>query len=142
MANRTAHSTPTDPGPGRAPVPRRQTILLAEDDVAVRRVATTILERHGYSVLGAEDGERVLNVFKATRDQVALVVLDQRMPGPGVEAVLTAILTLKPEARILLMSGYTEPDLTPEIRNRLRGFLSKPFQGRELLRAVEVALAD
>jgi CheY-like chemotaxis protein len=142
MSDRTANPAADPPGAAGSPAAGRQTILLGEDDIAVRRVATTILERHGYSVLGAEDGQRVLQVFEAAKDQVALIVLDQRMPGLNVEQILTALLALEPRVRVLLVSGYTEPELAPEIRSRLRGFLPKPFRGGELLRAVEAALAQ
>jgi two-component system, cell cycle sensor histidine kinase and response regulator CckA len=143
MSDATGRHHPPDPGLGASPGSAgRPIILLGEDDVAVRRVATTILERHGYEVRGAEDGERVLKVFEASRGQVALVVLDQRMPGLGVNTIVTRLLELEPGARVLLMSGYTEPELEPDVRVHLRGFLGKPFRGGELLRAVESALAD
>ncbi len=129
------------PGPPAAPDPAPPTVLVADDDAAVRRVATTILERHGFSVLGARDGRHVLEVFGSARGRVALVVLDQVMPGPGAEATLAALWAVAPGARVLLMSGYAEAELPPDTRGRLRGFLGKPFRGSELLRAVEVALA-
>jgi DNA-binding NtrC family response regulator len=132
----------TSPPAGLAPAPGRPTVLLADDEAAVRRVATTILESHDFRVLNAEDGRRVLEVFEAARGQVALVILDMIMPGPGVEATLAALWAADPGARVLLMSGYAEPELPPETRRRLRGFLGKPFRGSELLRAVREAIAN
>lgn len=141
MSDRTARPAAEEAGPAGAAPTRPLTILLADDDPAVRRVAVMILERHGYSVVGAEDGNRVLEVFATIRRQVALVVLDQRMPGPGLETTLASLRAMESGTRVLLMSGYTEPELPPETREMLRGFLGKPFRGGELLRAVESALA-
>jgi DNA-binding NtrC family response regulator len=141
-SDRTAQAGSAGGEPAGFPGAGRKTILLAEDDVAVRRVATTILEKHGYSVLGVGDGTQVLTVFESTREEVALVILDLRMPGPSAEETLTALLKLEPAARVLLMSGHIEPEVPAEIRRRLHGFLGKPFRGGELLRAVEAALAD
>jgi DNA-binding NtrC family response regulator len=126
--------SPTTPGRG--------TILLGEDDVAVRRLATAILEKDGYTVLGAGDGVAVVQSFEAARDRIALVVLDQNMPGPGVEATLAALSAMQPPARVLLMSGSVLPESGAEIRRFVRGFLAKPFRGGELLRAVEAAIFD
>ena len=135
-------TTESSAPPSRPGTPGRGTILLGEDDVAVRRVATTILERDGYTVLGAADGTAVIESFESARDRIALVVLDQHMPGPGVEATLRALSALQPSARVLLMSGSVQPDTDPDVHHFVRGFLAKPFRGSELLRAVEAALAD
>jgi two-component system cell cycle sensor histidine kinase/response regulator CckA len=141
MSDQTARPGSDHSGTAGDRAAPRQTILLADDEETVYRLATTILENHGYTVLGAKDGERVVQVFEAAKNQVALIVLDQRMPGPGLEATLAALLAIDPQVRVLLMSGYTEPELAPEISRSLRGFLGKPFRGGELLRAVEMALA-
>jgi two-component system cell cycle sensor histidine kinase/response regulator CckA len=142
MSNRTAQPVAGNPGPAGAPPAARQTILLADDDIAVRRVATTILERHGYTVLGVENSSAALEMFEAARGRIALVILDLKMPGPGVETTLAALRAIDAGVRVLLMSGCMEPDLTPETTSHLRGFLGKPFRGGELLRAVEMALVS
>ncbi len=137
MSDRTA-----DPGAAPGPASARPTILLADDEVALRHLATTVLERHGYAVLGAEDGPRALEVFRTARGRVGLVVLDQFMPGPGLEATLAGLRALDPAVRVLLMSGYGEQQLAPEIRQNLCGFLGKPFRAGDLLEAVEAGLAQ
>jgi len=121
---------------------RPRTILLGEDDAAVLRVATTILEKGGYAVLAAADGATLLQVFDSARDRIDLVILDQHMPGPGADATLAALRARQPSTRVLLTSGFTQPDVTAETRHFLRGFLGKPFRGGELLHAVEEALSE
>ena len=129
-------------GPGPQPVrPGRPVVLLADDEVALRHLVVTVLESHGYAVVCAEDSRRALEVFATAPERIALVILDKVMPGPGVEATLSRLRSLDPAVRVLLTSGYTEPELGPEIRQSVCGFLAKPFRGSELLRAVAVALA-
>jgi DNA-binding NtrC family response regulator len=137
MSDPTARPADDEP----AAETRPQTIVLADDDAAVRHVAATILQKHGYSVLNAENGNRAVEVFAASRPRAALVVLDQRMPGPGLEVTLASLWAIESGARVLLMSGLTEPELPAETRRLLRGFVGKPFRGGELLRAVESALS-
>jgi CheY-like chemotaxis protein len=115
---------------------------LGEDDPAVLRLATTILQKGGYGVLAATDGAAVLEMFESARHRIDLIILDQHMPGPGVEGILAALRAAEPSTRVLLMSGFTQAEVAPESRLFLRGFLGKPFRGGELLHAVEVALAD
>jgi DNA-binding NtrC family response regulator len=141
MANQPAPEELVDSAATGTPTSGKQTILLADDDVAVLRLAKMILEKHGYSVLGAENGERVIDVFKASRHNVTLIILDQRMPGPGLEATVRSLFAIQPRVRVLLMSGLTEPEMAPDTRQKLCGFIGKPFRGGELLRAVQTALA-
>jgi two-component system cell cycle sensor histidine kinase/response regulator CckA len=142
VPDRAARSGPVSPEAPNTGTAGRRTILVAEDDEGVRRLATTILKRHGYDVLEATDGNGVLKVFESAKLHPALVILDQRMPGPGAERTLAALRALDPGVRVLLMSGFTEPELAPEVLRHARGFLAKPFRGGELLRAVEEALGD
>jgi DNA-binding NtrC family response regulator len=140
MPDRAARPAPADTETATTPAVGRQTIVVAEDEPGVRRVAATILKRQGFTVLEAADGEDVLRVLQGAKGQVALVILDQRMPGPGTGATVTAIRALDPAVRVLLMSGLSEPEVAAEVRHLVRGFLGKPFRGGELLRAVEAAL--
>jgi DNA-binding NtrC family response regulator len=142
MADHKGFHAPSETGAAGARTSERKTILLADDDLAVRRVATTILQKHGYPVVGANSGEQVISEFEAAKDLIALVILDQRMPGPGLEGILTALTAIQPRVRVLLMSGYMEPEIAPEIRANLCGFIGKPFRGGELLRAVQAALVE
>ena len=101
--------TPAPLLPVPAP-PGTETILLVEDETALRRSASRILERKGYRVLTAADGEEALHMFRMHRDRVALVVSDVVMPrlsGPGLYSALRREGVQVP---FLFMSGYTERD--------------------------------
>src|ERR1700710_1837858 len=87
------HAGPARPGPdGRSPGPGQvSTLLLAEDDEASRTALARSLERYGYRVLEAPDGEAALRLFAAARGEVDLVVLDVGMPRLDGYAVLSRL---------------------------------------------------
>jgi CheY-like chemotaxis protein len=123
-------------------VPRgAETILLAEDDEVVRRLAIRILEGAGYAVHVARNGEEAVSIFEAHADEIALVLFDVVMPKIGGRAALSRIRALRPDTRFLLCSGYTgvaaPEDLLPEEEAR---WLSKPYNPETLLRKVREAL--
>jgi signal transduction histidine kinase/CheY-like chemotaxis protein len=116
-------------------------ILLAEDEVDVRRLAQTILERAGYEVLPAADGREALEVAANTATEIDLLVSDVVMPGfrgPQLAEVLAASGKV---SRAVFVSGYPEglTDAGPEGVSAWR-FLAKPFTSAQLLEAVESVL--
>ncbi|WP_224959519.1 PAS domain S-box protein [Geomonas subterranea] len=125
------------------PPPRggTETLLLAEDDVEVRRLLVTVLTRFGYRVIEAADGQQAVDLFLAHRDSIALVVMDLIMPKKnGMEAGLE-IVQLKPGTRILYSSGYTSDFM--ERRGILEQgiqLIMKPVQPVQLLRKVREML--
>ncbi len=132
-----AEELPAHPQPLRAPVATSATVLVVDDDPAVRMVATRMLERLGCMVLQAADGNTAIDIFQINHEVIALVLLDLMMPQLSGEQVLSALQQIKPNARVVVMSGYTKHDaaqhfsaLTPT------GFLQKPFTSAELRSAV------
>jgi PAS domain S-box-containing protein len=131
--------------PKEKPVPPPQggteTILLAEDDRAVRELALQVLERAGYTVLTAEDGEEAIRVFDAHKGAIDLALLDVVMPKLGGRAVFTHIQKTRPQTRVLFASGYTtelgHTDLVLEEGTQL---ILKPWQSDDLLRMVREVL--
>jgi CheY-like chemotaxis protein len=128
------------PGPTPLlPVPApagTETILLVEDETALRRSATRILERKGYRVLTAEDGEEALHMFRMHRDQVALVLSDVVMPrlsGPGLYSALRREGVQVP---FLFMSGSTGMQIPPGVP-----LLQKPWDAGDLLLCIQELLS-
>lgn len=108
-------------------------VLLVEDEEPVRFVLLEMLKTFGLTARGAADGDAGLALFREKPAGYDLVMLDLLMPGMNGEQTLTAMRAIRPDVRVLLMSGYSEGD----ILGRLRGagalaFLSKPF-AREAL---------
>jgi PAS domain S-box-containing protein len=118
----------------------RETVLLAEDEPAVRRLARLALERRGYRVLEAADGEAALALFERHREDVAIAVLDLSMPGCNGLAALRAMRALVPGLPALVVTGRVEPQL--EEPNRPPGVtvLPKPFRPDELAARLRAAL--
>jgi CheY-like chemotaxis protein len=121
------------------PVVGEERILVAEDDELVRAVAVRVLERAGYRVTTAEDGEAACR--RVAREEFELVVLDVVMPGMPCRTVIDRIRTLRPRLRILLSSGYTAGANVATL-TELTGseILSKPYDPDQMLLAVRRAL--
>lgn len=116
-----------------------QTILLVEDDDALRRAGTIALERAGYRVVEAEDGERAVTLM-TRQDPFAAVVTDVVMPrlsGPGLVSELRGRF---PKLRVLYVSGYVHESATLDLSVPGTAFLPKPYTGAELLNAVHALL--
>jgi two-component system cell cycle sensor histidine kinase/response regulator CckA len=118
-------------------------ILLVEDEDTVRAVATRALERQGYDVITASDGEEGLETLIRTYDEGAkfdLIVSDVVMPTMDGPTMAREIRARRPELSFLFMSGYAEETLRREIDIPNMHFLPKPFSVQQIVGAVENAL--
>ncbi|HEX2733118.1 MAG TPA: PAS domain S-box protein [Polyangiaceae bacterium] len=118
-----------------------ETLLLVEDDDAVRAVAVAALRSRGYRVLEARDGREALELFQQHRDAIALLVTDVVMLGMSGRELVEVVQELKPSVRVLYASGY--PDDAMVRHGVLRGevaFLQKPFTGALLAQHVRSVL--
>jgi PAS domain S-box-containing protein len=117
------------------------TVLVVDDELGVRKVAERLLEKFGFKVLLAEDGFAAMEVFEAHADEISLVVLDLTMPRLNGQEVLRRIKALRPNAKVILMSGYTEEEVARRFSaDELSGILQKPFKTEELRRKLRMAL--
>jgi DNA-binding NtrC family response regulator len=117
------------------------TILVVDDQQAVRRVARRVLTRAGFAIYGAASAQQALEIFREQHREIDLVLLDLTMPGLGGEEALHRIKEIDPEARVVLMSGFDETDAMKRLDGaKLGGFLHKPWEPAELLSAVHRAL--
>jgi signal transduction histidine kinase/DNA-binding response OmpR family regulator len=119
-----------------------ETILLVEDDPAVRTVAARALLAHGYTVIEATNGEEALQIGQARADQpIDLLLTDVVMPRRDGKALAEALRGQSPELRVLFMSGYTD-NIVLEHGLLMAGFelLQKPFSPQELLLRVRQML--
>lgn len=118
------------------------TLLLIEDEEKLRGVFTLTLRGRGYQVLVAANGEQALEICNSTKDPIHLVITDVIMPGLNGFEVAKQLKALRPEIRILFMSGYTddvfEQSGLPAISSG--ELLQKPFGASVLLAKVEEAL--
>src|SRR3990172_12286823 len=118
-----------------------ETILVVEEEDAVRNVAQEILETAGYAVVAAPGPEEALSAFSSAVGPVALVISDVVMPERSGPELVQALRAAGCAARVLLISGYTDDALAA--RGALApgvDFLSKPFSAGGLLRKVREVL--
>jgi PAS domain S-box-containing protein len=120
-----------------------ETILLAEDDPWVRSLTREVLERFGYTVIEAADGEEAVACLQQHGEKIDLALLDVIMPRRNGREALAAMREFRPGLPALFTSGYTADILQlPGLQSQeaRTGFLSKPVAPAELLRAVRKLL--
>jgi len=135
----------TDPLPRALEVDTRgrgETILVVDDDDAVRSVMIRTLERAGYRTIAAADGAEAIERFHTADPVVALVLTDSVLPRVPGERLCQVLTGESPNLPFLFCSGYLEPSLDPErLRGPGRGFLAKPFGASDLIAEVARLLA-
>ena len=104
-----------------------ETVLLVEDEDAVRALAREVLRRHGYVVLEARHGVDALSVAERHADAIHLLVTDVVMPHMSGRALSERLAGARPQMKTLFMSGYTDHALLPEDLTPGGEFLQKPF---------------
>jgi len=118
-----------------------ETILLVEDDDMVKDLTKRILERSGYRVLTAENGEQALNLYTELIGGISLVILDFIMPQMGGKECLEKLCEIDPDVKILVTSGYFVRGLAEEVvQSGAKGFICKPYNMNQMLAAVREAL--
>ncbi|HLL84683.1 MAG TPA: response regulator [Longimicrobium sp.] len=119
------------------------TVLLADDEPVVRRTTRRLLERAGFTVIDAGNGEEALRHTRAHAGPLALVVTDVVMPQMGGPALAAQLARERPGTPVLYVSGYSEENAFPGGSAAARGrFLHKPFTVEGLMEAVEGLLGQ
>jgi hypothetical protein len=116
------------------------TVLLVEDDEAVRDLATRILRQHGYSVLPASGGAEAELLCRRFEGKIHLLVTDVVMPGMSGAKLARRLRRQRPEIRVLFISGYTDNVLQHGILKSNTAFLQKPFSAHSLAEKVASVL--
>jgi len=117
------------------------TILLAEDDIAVRTLARRVLERAGYEVIEAADGDAAIAAFEVHRGRIDAAFLDVVMPGKNGKTVLEVLRKYAPKLPVLFASGYAEGGVhTDFILEEGLTLVQKPYSSKKLLAALQSVL--
>lgn len=124
-----------------APEGGSEIVLIAEDDIYVRKLIKDLLERYGYRVIEAMDGEDAIKIFTENKDKIQLILLDQVMPKKGGREAYEEIKKIRPKIKALFTSGYPTY-VIPEKSLVAQGlnFVSKPFSPNDLLRRIREIL--
>jgi two-component system, cell cycle sensor histidine kinase and response regulator CckA len=127
--------------PQRMPEVGTETLLLVEDEAAVRSSVRRLLEWHGYTVLEARNGMEALRLFQAHADAIDLVLTDVVMPEMGGHELVERLRAQRPDLRVLFMSGYAERAFTSDgSMPSGTGYLEKPFTVENLMRRLREVL--
>jgi two-component system, cell cycle sensor histidine kinase and response regulator CckA len=120
-----------------------ETILLVEDEEAVRGLASRILEKQGYRVIAAQHGREAMEIAAKEDGRIDLVLTDVVMPGMNGRGLVERLTGIRPRIKSLYMSGYTDDDI---IRRGFiepsKRFLQKPFTSDNLLETVRKVLDE
>jgi len=121
-ANRAAaEAAPAEPIVG--------TVLLADDEETVRKVAKRMLERMGLTVLTAEDGREAVETYRQRRDEIDCVILDLTMPHMDGEEAFRELRRIQEDVCVVVSSGYNQQEVTQRFLGKgLAGFIQKPYQ--------------
>ncbi|MCX6141649.1 MAG: ATP-binding protein [Ignavibacteriales bacterium] len=138
-----ALATPAVPQEESAPDDLRgkETILLVEDEQNLLGLMKTALERAGYTVLTAADGLSAIKMFSLNKDKIALVLTDLGLPKLDGAAVFTSMKDIDPNVKIILASGYLDPNLKSNLlRSGAKEFIQKPYSPNLVLRKIREVL--
>jgi PAS domain S-box-containing protein len=118
-----------------------ETVLLVEDDVAVRTFGQRCLERCGYRVLSASNAATAAKIAEDFAEPIALLVTDVVMPGVSGRELAGIVTARRPETRVLFTSGYTDDTvLAHGVRQNTMQFLAKPYSSQALAHKVREIL--
>lgn len=102
-------------------------VLLAEDEPSMLFLLERLLVRRGYQILKATNGQEALDVYQRHKDEIAVVLLDMGLPKISGRDVLHKIRSENPDVKVIVTSGYVEPEMALEIEGANVKFLPKPY---------------
>lgn len=127
--------------PGTPAARSRRKLLLVDDEELLRDLGSSMIEHLGYDVVTAVDGRDAVSIFRRRADEFDGVILDLSMPNMNGYAAFNEIRRHRPNARVILSSGYTEQEATEQFVGRgLSAFLPKPFNMQTLSRTISGVL--
>jgi PAS domain S-box-containing protein len=116
---------------------RGKTVLLVEDNEMIQLVNRRILEKLEFRVIEASDGSSAVELFRKQLDEIDIVVLDYMMPGMKGDRVFHALHSLKPDLPIIMLSGYSEPEVKARLLDAgLYAWGDKPISLHEFSRVL------
>ena len=121
---------------------RQPVILFADDDAICLDVGVKMLQKLGYIVLEARDGQEAIEVFLKNQSEVDLVVLDMRMPYNG-GTTFFQLKKINANVKVLIASGYAKDQQIKEMMEQgCSGFIQKPFSIDSLSKKIMNVLSD
>lgn len=129
--------------PQAAPASPRagSTVLVIDDEEDIRDVVQSVLESRGVRVLLAEDGPQGVEQFRRHAGEIDVVLLDMTMPGMSGDSVYRKIVGIRPDARVILSSGYSKQEAFARLDDaHMAGFVHKPYTAQALIDTIGAAM--
>lgn len=119
---------------------RKETVLVVEDADSIRKMVSVMLGQAGYRCLEAGDGEEAFGMLRGAPEAIDLILTDVMMPKMGGPELARRVSHLRPDLRVIFMSGYSDDPVVRTIERSHSLFLPKPFTAATLLDRVRQAL--
>jgi CheY-like chemotaxis protein len=115
-------------------------VLLVDDETIIIDIGQQMIERLGYKVLTAGNGEEALRIYAEHGEKIDVVILDLIMPGMSGDETFDRLINAYPEIRIILSSGYSiNGKISGMLARGAVGFIQKPFSMTELAQSLHLA---
>jgi PAS domain S-box-containing protein len=118
------------------------TVLIVEDEAALRQPSSKILRNAGYSVFEAGDGDRALEVIRACQSRICVLLLDITLPGASSREVFEEASRLRPDMKVIVTSAYSAAAAAVALGGRVDRFLRKPYRLSDLTALVTDARGE
>ncbi len=114
------------------------TVMVVDDDEAIRQLGKTTLEGAGLNVITADDGRDAVRVFEENHEEIHLVLMDMTMPHLNGREAFQELKRIREDVKVILSSGYSEQEATRRFKgDGLCGFLQKPYKPHDLINKVQ-----
>jgi PAS domain S-box-containing protein len=118
------------------------TVLMVEDEETLRVAVSKRLRKRGFSVIEANDGVAAVDLFRANRPDVGVVLLDMTLPGMGGPEVLAELRAIHPDVKVVLTSAYSREAAAHLFEaSQVSGFIRKPYHFGDLVQLLSVTLS-
>jgi len=119
----------------------KETILVIEDELMLQALVKELLEKHGYKVHIASDGVEAVELYQRLGSEIDLILTDIGLPKLSGWDVCRKIIALNPNARVLVASGYFDPNVKSDLKDSAaKGFLHKPYLPEDVLTQIRETL--
>ena len=113
-----------------------KTILIVDDNDDTRKTVVAMIESFGYAAIGAQSLQRAVELFIEQKASIDLILSDIVMPDGGGQELVKKLVQLKPDIKVIFMSGYTEDEIVHDdvfkVQNSCAQFIKKPFTMEEI----------
>jgi DNA-binding NtrC family response regulator len=118
------------------------TVLVVEDEHMLRHAVAKMLRKRGFEVLEAADGSTAIDLVRANKDTVDLILLDLTIPGASPREIVLEAAQARPEIKVLLTSAYSQEMIAATMSApQICGFVRKPFQFADLLKSIQSSMS-